>query len=459
MATYIDFMAPFRGAEQARAENNRINQYKNNQVALQKSTMMNEELMRNIQSNRQAADYLSTFYKNRDAALKAGLSPVEFLKAQWDTVMNDPTFNQFTPLAQQNVLKTLQNEGYKTAGELKGIGEDNQADMLLQHLGQTKTMSDWQKQLAGGNLTPALEARGKALYGDSGDKLNYQGVGDNIIDAFALQSSAGNIPNAQKLSRADGMTQLANEIMLQELSGRQPQQNPIGFGVSPGYAENATNTQLQTNSQPQNGVGVTQAQTPVAQQTTPTPPPSWGLSVSPLDETTLQSEILNRLNGMSATDYFNTQPADVQQQIMRLANTGNGLLTGAEALTFSPIDKARFSGQEDALRQYLSQVINQQHQQNQIKRYNDELLSVLNSGTALNDNIEQQALQQLMSAITSGDNTVANKAIVNFGNLLRSNPNAYNGAFNSTVQDYLNLKTPGGSAMFVESLRNALLNQ
>lgn len=449
---FINFMAPFIGAELGRAENNRINQYNLNEQLAKEGIATSQERLNNITDTKQAMDYLSTFFPNQDAAVKAGVSIEDFLNAQKNTILNDSQFQQFSPNAQQIVFNTLQKYANNRAAELAKIGEVNKANQLATNFGLTPATSQSTVSRLAGDLSGFMNAKANEL----GTTYNFNGTGDPVLDLYALAASNGDSATAQKLARVEGTNDLVNDIKLRQLAQL--------------LYPSANQTQAQSIQQPevmptpsqelQELFSVlSQEQTPAAAQSQPatsnipvTASPTQALAN--LNEEEINRGFLRSIEGKTIEDLYASIPDDVKNKInARLTLQAAGPLLGGGVMPSANLtvsNEQRNNAVIDYLRnQYVEGLKNTQQND-----YYNTLLNVLEGGKPTQQAVELDLLRQLASANAEGQ--PLSDVIYDLANFVKANPQAYNGQFNQILSNYAKGVNTTPSTSLVDNLRATL---
>lgn len=207
---YIDFTAIGRGRRDRQLEQQADEVYDFNRDQRQRELELR-------QWDRQAADYLAPLLGNRQAAVDAGVSPIDFFVQQREQMLGDPGFQSLDPQAQLRTINQLQQSALVTAQQAQQRGDLGAANRLMEAFGvyPANTQVDLAAQSGdAGQIVQAIQQQ-------YGSDLGFDPTTNTVLIAGQRRPVVEALPNIYKARSVLGAypaagAALQNETQLQQ---------------------------------------------------------------------------------------------------------------------------------------------------------------------------------------------------------------------------------------------------
>ena len=184
---YIDFTAIGRGRRDRQLEAQADEVYEFNRDQRQRDMELR-------QWDRQAADYLAPLLGNRQAAVDAGVSPIDFFVQQREQMLADPGYQALDPQAQLRAVNQLQQSALVTAQQAQQRGDLGAANRLMEAFGvyPANTQVDLAAQSGdAGQIVQAIQQQ-------YGSDLGFDPTTDTVMIAGQRRPVLEALPNIYK---------------------------------------------------------------------------------------------------------------------------------------------------------------------------------------------------------------------------------------------------------------------
>lgn len=217
----IDFTAISRGRRSRELEQQADELYNFNADQRQRE-------LEQRQWDRQAADYLAPLIGNRQAAVDAGVSPVDFYLQQREQMLADSGYQALDPQAQTRALNQLQQSALVTAQQAQQRGDLTAANRLMEAFGVYPTNSAVDLAAQGGDAAELVQA----IQQQYGSDLGFDPATNTVMIGGQRRPVLEALPNIYRSRSVLGAypaagQALQTQLQLQqalELAGQQRQQ-------------------------------------------------------------------------------------------------------------------------------------------------------------------------------------------------------------------------------------------
>lgn len=167
----LDFTAIIKGQRAAQADERQRRADQRSEVDFQFQQDQRRTALEQQSWDQEAAAYTSSLLTNMQRAADAGQNDLDFLIAQREAVLGDPTFNSFTPEVQQRVLKQLGEAAQVTSQQYVQAGDPAAARRLYGAFGWAGQIPQREVAFTSGDVGQIISSidPGKTLLRDNGD--------------------------------------------------------------------------------------------------------------------------------------------------------------------------------------------------------------------------------------------------------------------------------------------------
>lgn len=217
----IDFTAISRGRRSRQLEQQADEIYNFNADQRQRE-------LEQRQWDRQAADYLAPLIGNRQAAVDAGVSPVDFYLQQREQMLADSGYQALDPQAQTRALNQLQQSALVTAQQAQQRGDLASANRLMEAFGVYPANTAVDLAAQGGDAAELVQA----IQQQYGSDLGFDPATNTVMIGGQRRPVLEALPNIYRSRSVLGAypaagQALQTQLQLQqalELAGQQRQQ-------------------------------------------------------------------------------------------------------------------------------------------------------------------------------------------------------------------------------------------